>query len=230
MYQPTSWEYIEFLHLANNGSVSFLANEGINLLDAWVNTSMAPPHMMASSTWTVPDADADGIPDNQDNCPNTSNTNQLNNDGDSEGDVCDDDDDNDGLIDSFELSINTNPFNPDTDADTVSDFDEVNFDGLPAYDPVSDMNPLSNNTDNDAYLDGVDTLPVNFNFDDGDVAPYGNPNSIVDSGDLLIGMQLILGIKPTTDLERAHMDLYPAGAPDGEITLSDLILLQKIIW
>ncbi|MDH5712190.1 MAG: cytochrome c family protein, partial [Gammaproteobacteria bacterium] len=44
MYQPTSWEYIQFLYLANNGSVSFLADEGINLLDAWMNTGMAQPH------------------------------------------------------------------------------------------------------------------------------------------------------------------------------------------
>ncbi|MCW9004572.1 MAG: cytochrome c family protein, partial [Gammaproteobacteria bacterium] len=57
MYQPTSWEYIQFLYLGNNGSVSFLANEGANLLDAWLNTGMASPHIMASISWTPPDAD-----------------------------------------------------------------------------------------------------------------------------------------------------------------------------
>ena len=230
MYQPTSWEYIEFLYLANNGSISFLANEGVNILDAWLNTNMASPHIMASTGWTPPDADNDGKPDSQDNCPNVPNADQLNNDGDSQGDVCDDDDDNDGLSDTFEISINTNQFLADTDGDTVSDFTEVNFDGLAAYDTNFDMNPLSPNTDNDAYLDDVDTLPINFNYDDGDVAPYGAPNTIIDTGDLLIGMQLILGIKQTTNLEKAHMDLYPSGAPDGEITLSDYILLQQLVW
>lgn len=230
MYQPTSWEYIEFLYLANNGSVSFLANEGVNILDAWLNTGMAQPHMMAGTSWTPPDADNDGIPDAQDNCPNIANNDQLNNDADAQGDVCDDDDDNDGLTDAFEISINTNPFLSDTDGDLVNDFDEVNFDGLPAYNPLTDMNPLSQNTDNDAYLDGVDPIPVSFNFEDGDVAPYGLPNAVVDTGDLLVGLQLILGIKPTTDLEKAHMDLYPSGAPDGEITLSDYILLQQLAW
>ena len=37
-----------------------------------------------------------GVLDEADNCPLHSNTNQLNNDEDAMGDVCDDDDDNDG--------------------------------------------------------------------------------------------------------------------------------------
>jgi hypothetical protein len=53
MYQPTSWEYIEFLYLANNGSVGFLANEGANMLDAWLNTGMARPYVMATTAWKV---------------------------------------------------------------------------------------------------------------------------------------------------------------------------------
>jgi len=51
LYQPTSWEYIQFLYLANNGSVPFLADEGKNLLNAWLNTGMAEPEVMASATW-----------------------------------------------------------------------------------------------------------------------------------------------------------------------------------
>ncbi len=230
MYQPTSWEYIEFLTLANNGSVTFLANEGVKILDAWFNTNMAQPHVMESISWIAPDSDADGISDAQDNCIDIANSDQLDNDSDALGDVCDDDDDNDGLSDTFETSIGTNSFLADSDGDSISDFDEVNFDGLPAYDPLKDMNPLSNNTDGDAYLDGVDPIPVNFNFDDGDVAPYGSPNNVVNAADLMIGMQLILGIKETTELEKSHMDLYPPGVPDGEITLSDFILLQKLVW
>ncbi len=230
MYQPTSWEYIEFLYLANNGSVSFLANEGANILDAWVNTNMAQPHVMESIGWVAPDSDNDGIFDAQDNCPDIANSDQLNNDNDDQGDVCDEDDDNDGLTDLFEVSINTDPFKLDTDGDLVSDFTEVNYDGLPGYNPLTDMNPLSQNTDGDAYLDGVDPIPVNFNYEDGDVAPYGSPNTIIDAGDLLVGMQLVLGIKQTTNLEKAHTDLYPPGTPDGEITLSDYILLQALVW
>lgn len=54
MYQPTSWEYIQFLDHANDGSVTFLADEGTNILDAWLNTGMAVPHVMASTIWLVP--------------------------------------------------------------------------------------------------------------------------------------------------------------------------------
>jgi hypothetical protein len=56
LYQPTSWEYIQFLYLANKGTNTFLANEGANLLDAWLNTGMAEPHVMASTTWISPNA------------------------------------------------------------------------------------------------------------------------------------------------------------------------------
>ena len=51
LYQPTSWEYIQFLDLANDGSVAFLADEGDYLLEAWLNTGMAAPYTMASTTW-----------------------------------------------------------------------------------------------------------------------------------------------------------------------------------
>jgi hypothetical protein len=51
MYQPTSWEYIQFLWLANNGQNPFLADEGVNLLEAWLNTGMATPYTMASTVW-----------------------------------------------------------------------------------------------------------------------------------------------------------------------------------
>lgn len=53
LYQPTSWEYIQFLSLANKKSITFLANEGDYLLDAWLNTGMAAPHVMATTTWTA---------------------------------------------------------------------------------------------------------------------------------------------------------------------------------
>jgi hypothetical protein len=52
LYQPTSWEYIQFLYQANNGQNAFLAEEGVNLLDAWLNTGMAEPYVMASTTWS----------------------------------------------------------------------------------------------------------------------------------------------------------------------------------
>lgn len=51
LYQPTSWEYIQFLYLANNRGNQFLANEGENILDAWLNTGMAEPYVMETAKW-----------------------------------------------------------------------------------------------------------------------------------------------------------------------------------
>jgi hypothetical protein len=239
MYQPTSWEYIQFLDHANNASVAFLANEGANMLDAWLNTGMAAPHVMASTTWTLPDADGDGVPDAQDNCPNDANPLQENNDGDSEGDVCDNDDDNDGLTDVEEMNFDgnpaynpltdTDPFNADTDGDGLSDFDEFNFDGLPAYNPLTDTNPLLTDTDGDSYSDDTDPVPLNFNYTDGDLAPWGAPDSVINAGDLLVCIQFVLDFKDPTNNDLAHGDLYPAGAPDGLISLSDCIQIQKLV-
>jgi len=58
LYQPTSWEYIQFLYLANDGTVGFLDDEGENMLEAWLNTGMAAPHTMASAEITVPEPGA----------------------------------------------------------------------------------------------------------------------------------------------------------------------------
>lgn len=53
LFQSASWEYIQFLYLANDGSVPFLANEGMTMLEAWLNTGMSYPHVMVSATWKV---------------------------------------------------------------------------------------------------------------------------------------------------------------------------------
>jgi hypothetical protein len=50
LYQTTSWEYIQFLWLQNDGTVTFLADEGTNMLDAWLNTGMSAPLEMATQT------------------------------------------------------------------------------------------------------------------------------------------------------------------------------------
>ena len=65
MYQPTSWEYVQFLYRANEGADAFLAAEGANLLDAWLATGMAEPHVMATATWgtaPAPVCSAPGVP------------------------------------------------------------------------------------------------------------------------------------------------------------------------
>lgn len=70
LYQPTSYEYQLFLLKANQKTNSFLANEGEYMFEAWLQTEMAKPYMIATSTWTKsaelcegdfePDGDVDG--------------------------------------------------------------------------------------------------------------------------------------------------------------------------
>jgi len=55
--------------------------------------------------------------------------------------------DQDGLADQREVELGTDPQNKDTDADTVSDGDEV---------LVYSTNPLNADTDGDGYQDGVE--------------------------------------------------------------------------
>jgi hypothetical protein len=71
------------------------------------------------------DFDNDTIDDSSDNCPNVFNTDQDDNDDDAKGDACDIDDDNDGLTDSEEDILGTNPLLADSDGDGLSDFDEI---------------------------------------------------------------------------------------------------------
>ena len=51
LYQVTSWEYIQFLALANTKSNPTLSTVGDDVLDAWLNTGMSAPFTMASTTW-----------------------------------------------------------------------------------------------------------------------------------------------------------------------------------
>jgi len=49
-YQQTSWEYIQFLWKQNDGLSSSLGNEGVNMLDGWLNNGQSPPLQIALAT------------------------------------------------------------------------------------------------------------------------------------------------------------------------------------
>jgi len=51
LYQTSSWEYIQFLLLANPGSSAFLANAGQDLFDAYMATGQSAPEVMTTARW-----------------------------------------------------------------------------------------------------------------------------------------------------------------------------------
>ncbi|MEJ2309244.1 MAG: Ig-like domain-containing protein [Gammaproteobacteria bacterium] len=106
LYQGTSWEYIQFLYLANNGQNAFLGQEGVNMLDAWINAEvpvamevngdrkMVPPVLMASTTWgttpggnTAPVASSDSYSTPEGTLLTVTAPGVLGNDSDPDGDA-----------------------------------------------------------------------------------------------------------------------------------------------
>jgi hypothetical protein len=101
------------------------------------------------------DADVDGVPDFSDNCPNTSNPTQANTDGDSQGDACDSDDDNDGLTDNFpDLCARGGAFNWTSSQNTDTPSDSTDWDNDGCKDDVEDSDD-----DNDQVNDVDDNCP-----------------------------------------------------------------------
>jgi hypothetical protein len=202
-----------------------------------------------------PDDDNDGLPDTVDNCPLVTNTNQNDYDGDGLGDLCDLDADDDGLLNMEEnhsnwldadsdndnytdfeeywhngvagyqsfINRDTNPYSPDTDYDGLLDGDEVHLYGT---DPLDPLDPVGGNldADGDGILDADDPLPYDFNYQDGDI----NNSMSVDAGDIVVATRIVLGTLTPDTVHYQHFDVYPQGAPDGIINLSDLLLVIQM--
>jgi len=104
------------------------------------------------------DTDSDGYDDANDNCPVDSNAGQIDTDGDLEGDMCDYDDDGDGMSDDWENTYGLLSLDP---TDAVLDADN---DGLLNVDEFrAGANPTVSNSDGDSHIDGADNCPVTNN-------------------------------------------------------------------
>ncbi|MBT5391088.1 MAG: hypothetical protein HOL22_01950, partial [Euryarchaeota archaeon] len=129
--------------------------------------------VMSMTPVTASDMDDDGVEDSEDNCWNMSNTDQLDTDGDNLGDLCDLDDDNDGLDDSNDAF----PLDPSEQMDSDND-------------GIGDN--LDSDDDGDGVTDSIDNCPLTPNSDQADLDGDG-------IGSVCDGMELNTGGNGTID-------------------------------
>ncbi|WP_439153065.1 thrombospondin type 3 repeat-containing protein [Winogradskyella sp.] len=133
------------------------------------------------------DNDSDGIPNDDDNCPDTANTDQSDIDGDGIGDVCDDDIDNDGVLNDVDNC-------PETPNPDQLDFNE---------------NGIGDICDTECETQSSSDTPITI-ADSGDDATY---TATIEMTEALI----INDVNVTVDIEHtwaADLDIFIT-SPDG---------------
>jgi len=162
------------------------------------------------------DSDADGIPDQQDNCPLDANADQLDTDNDGAGDACDSDDDNDGTPDAQDAF----PLDPAEDTDTDND-------------------GIGNNADTDDDGDGFDdSVEITLGHDPlnpADAPQWGDLdfNDVVDAVDVLLASRAVFdSLSPSTEQLAVGriaplVNGVPTPAPGNTIGAPDLLLIQQ---
>lgn len=129
------------------------------------------------------------------------------------------DSDGDSLDDGYETAVlGTDPNNVDSDGDGL-------VDGAGGVVPLAAY-PGGIDTDGDGFVDGeldLGTDPAISNV--GDVAPRGNPDNVIDLGDLLVLTRLVAGTTPPDALESVLGDING----DMQLNAADLLLLLPTV-
>ncbi len=128
--------------------------------------------------------------------------------------------------DTDETANGTDPNDVDTDDDglvdgagglvTIADYSLNGGTGTPV------------DTDGDGFVDGeldFGNDPTVADFADGNIAPLGAPDTLVNAGDFLVATRIVIGNLPVTQQALGHIDLNA----DGVINTGDLLLLMGLI-
>jgi hypothetical protein len=127
--------------------------------------------------------------------------------------------DGDGLSFPMEQSLGTDPENADSDGDGLTDGEEVNQYATDPLDPDSDGDYLDDGDEVNVY--GSDP-----NHDDtGDLAPRGNPDGVLNAGDLVVMSRLALGLETADPREAVLADMNH----DTVLNTVDLLLFVKVL-
>jgi hypothetical protein len=129
------------------------------------------------------------------------------------------DTDGDGLNFPAEQSLGTDPGNPDSDGDGLGDGEEVNLYATDPLNPDSDGDYLGDGEEVNIY--GSDP-----NKDDtGDLAPRGNPDGTLSTGDLVVLLRLVLELETPDAREVVLADMNH----DGLLNAADITLLAAAL-
>jgi hypothetical protein len=127
--------------------------------------------------------------------------------------------DGDGLNFPAEQSLGTDPGNPDSDGDGLGDGEEVNLYATDPLNPDSDGDYLGDGEEVNIY--GSDP-----NKDDtGDLAPRGNPDGTLSTGDLVVLLRLVLELETPDAREVVLADMNH----DGLLNAADITLLAAAL-